>query len=167
MAHSTPKFHVCNTGVHVIISTTPYTLNSYTVPESGLYEITAHASISSGSEGAKTVGILDVKIDTTTTLLVKETIYGESDDFMSLLSGCCVAYINAGSTIYQNVYTTKNEAVFILDGANRITGVQEVTIPDNYSGDTVHAYIGFISEDGVSVSNSKYVGAVQIAEPIR
>jgi hypothetical protein len=61
----------------------------------------------------------------------------------------------------------KNEAVFILDGANRITGVQEVTIPDNYSGDTVHAYIGFISEDGVSVSNSKYVGAVQIAEPIR
>jgi hypothetical protein len=57
----------------------------------------------------------------------------------------------------------KNEAVFILDGVNRVTGVQEVTVPDNYSGDTVHAYIGFISEDGASVSNSKYVGAVQVA----
>lgn len=57
----------------------------------------------------------------------------------------------------------KNEAVFILDGVNRVTGVQEVTVPDNYSGDTVHVYIGFISEDGASVSNSKYVGAVQVA----
>jgi hypothetical protein len=58
---------------------------------------------------------------------------------------------------------TKNEAVFILDGVNRVTGVQEVTVPDNYSGDTVHAYIGFISEDGASVSNSKYVGEVVVA----
>lgn len=57
----------------------------------------------------------------------------------------------------------KNEAVFILDGVTRVTGVQEITVPDNYSGDTVHTYIGFISEDGASVSNSKYLGAVQVA----
>ncbi|NLO03313.1 MAG: hypothetical protein GX126_13515 [Bacteroidales bacterium] len=57
----------------------------------------------------------------------------------------------------------KNEAVTILDGANRVTGVPEVTVPNNYSGDTVQAYIGFISEDGASVANSKFVGAVQVA----
>lgn len=57
----------------------------------------------------------------------------------------------------------KGEAVTILAGATRGTGVQEVTVPNNYSGDTVHAYIGFISADGISVANSKYVGAVTVA----
>jgi len=58
---------------------------------------------------------------------------------------------------------TKNEAVFILDGAVRTAGTQNVDVPANYSGDTIQAFIGFISEDRKEVSNSKFVGAVDIA----
>jgi hypothetical protein len=57
----------------------------------------------------------------------------------------------------------KNEAIFIMDGATRVTGSQELTVPNNYSGDTVHTYIGFISESGASVANSKYAGSVTVA----
>jgi len=57
----------------------------------------------------------------------------------------------------------KNETVFILDGDTRAAGSQDVVVPANYSGDTVQTYVGFISEDGTSVANSKYVGAVQVA----
>lgn len=58
---------------------------------------------------------------------------------------------------------SKNEAVAILNGANRVTGVHEVTVPASYSGDTVHVFIGFTKADGSEVSNSKYVGEVQVA----
>ena len=56
----------------------------------------------------------------------------------------------------------KNEAVVILDGATRLTGSQDVTVPTNYAGDQVEAFIGFISADGLSVANSKYLGQVAV-----
>jgi hypothetical protein len=58
---------------------------------------------------------------------------------------------------------SKNEAIFITDGSNRNTGTQTLTVPDNYSGDTVECFIAFLSEDGSSVSNSKYLGSVVLA----
>jgi hypothetical protein len=42
----------------------------------------------------------------------------------------------------------KKEAVYLTDGAVRTTESQTLTVPDQYSGDTVHAFIAFISEDG-------------------
>jgi hypothetical protein len=57
----------------------------------------------------------------------------------------------------------KKEAVTILDGANRVTGVQEISVPNSFSGDSVQAFIGFIKNDGSEVSNSKYLGEVVVA----
>ena len=57
----------------------------------------------------------------------------------------------------------KDEAVFITEGAARDVGSQNLTVPDSYSGDTVHAYIGFMSVDGIEISNSLYVGSVVVA----
>jgi hypothetical protein len=58
---------------------------------------------------------------------------------------------------------SKNEAVVILDGANRVTGVHEVIVPASYSGDTVHAFVAFAKADGSEVSNSKYLGEVTVS----
>lgn len=57
----------------------------------------------------------------------------------------------------------KGEAVFITEGAARNVGSQTLTVPDSYSGDTVHAFIGFMSVDGIEISNSLYVGSVVVA----
>jgi hypothetical protein len=32
-------------------------------------------------------------------------------------------------------------------------------IPDDYAGDTLHVFIGFISDGGQDVSNSLYIGS--------
>ena len=56
----------------------------------------------------------------------------------------------------------KNEAVYVTDGPERSTGTHTLTVPDNYSGDTVHAFIAFINEEN-EVSNSKYVGEVVVS----
>lgn len=58
---------------------------------------------------------------------------------------------------------TRNEAVFINNGAARSAGTQTLTVPNQYSGDTVHTFIAFISADGKDVSNSRYVGSVVVA----
>jgi hypothetical protein len=43
------------------------------------------------------------------------------------------------------------------------TGVQEITVPNSFTGDTVQAFIGFFKNDGSEVSNSKYLGEVVVA----
>lgn len=58
---------------------------------------------------------------------------------------------------------TKGEAVFVTDGALRTAGTQTLTVPDDFSGDAVECFITFISADGLSVSNSKYVGSITVA----
>jgi len=57
----------------------------------------------------------------------------------------------------------KNEAVYITEGAARSTESQNLTVPNLYSGDTVHAFIAFISEDSKEIANSKFVGSVVVA----
>ncbi|MCL2728360.1 MAG: DUF6266 family protein [Bacteroidales bacterium] len=57
---------------------------------------------------------------------------------------------------------TKSEAVFDTAGATRTDASQSVNTPANWVGDTVHAYMGFISEDGKDVANSVYLGTVTV-----
>jgi len=57
----------------------------------------------------------------------------------------------------------RNEAVYVTDGSARSIGNHTLTVPDQYSGDTVYAFIAFISEDRKEVSNSKYVGELIVA----
>lgn len=56
----------------------------------------------------------------------------------------------------------KKEAVYTTAGATRSSGGQELSIPLNYEGDLLEAFIGFISADNKSVANSVYVGSVLI-----
>lgn len=54
---------------------------------------------------------------------------------------------------------SQKESISLLDGASRIDGTQTVSIPATYSGDTVEVYMAFISEDGIQLSNSVYLGS--------
>jgi hypothetical protein len=55
---------------------------------------------------------------------------------------------------------TLGEATFVVDGAVRTAGTQTLTIPNGYSGDTVHA---FINAEGTEVSNSRHIGTIVVA----
>ncbi len=57
----------------------------------------------------------------------------------------------------------KGEAVTNTAGEERMTGTQTVTLPADWSGDEVHAYLGFISEDSREVANSVYLGTIDVA----
>jgi hypothetical protein len=57
----------------------------------------------------------------------------------------------------------KGEAVTDIAGAERPDCAQKLAVPAEWSGDEVHAYMGFISEDGKEVSNSVYLGNIAIA----
>jgi hypothetical protein len=56
----------------------------------------------------------------------------------------------------------KEESVFTTDGALRSAGEQVVNVPPVFEGDTVHVYLGFISQDGNSISNSVYAGDIVV-----
>ncbi|MCU4155220.1 hypothetical protein J1N10_04490 [Carboxylicivirga sp. A043] len=59
--------------------------------------------------------------------------------------------------------SAKREAIFITEGVSRSTRAQSLTVPNDFSGDSVECFIAFISEDGLSVANSKYLGSVTVA----
>jgi len=56
----------------------------------------------------------------------------------------------------------KGEVVTITAGAARHDCVQNVAVSSEWSGDEVHAYMGFVSENGKEVANSVYLGAVAV-----
>ena len=61
------------------------------------------------------------------------------------------------------VNPAKSEAVFDTAGAERTAGTQTVLLPSDWSGNSVEAYLGFISEDGKEVANSVYLGSIAVA----
>ncbi|MCF8229230.1 MAG: DUF6266 family protein [Bacteroidales bacterium] len=58
---------------------------------------------------------------------------------------------------------TKGYAVYDSAGASRATQAQNLTVPSDFSGDSVEAFIGFVSGDGKEVANSVYIGSVTVA----
>ena len=56
----------------------------------------------------------------------------------------------------------KNEGVFTTTGPARSVGTESISVPSEYTGDSVEVFIGFISEDNSKVSNSSYIGAVTV-----
>ncbi|MCW3785504.1 DUF6266 family protein [Plebeiibacterium sediminum] len=58
---------------------------------------------------------------------------------------------------------SKGVAAYETAGAGRSNTSDSITVPADFSGDTVEVFIGFISEDGKEVSNSAYVGSVTVA----
>jgi hypothetical protein len=57
----------------------------------------------------------------------------------------------------------KTEAVLDTDGATRPDATMSLNVPADWQGNTVHAYIGFVSDDGREVANSVYLGSIIIA----
>ena len=57
----------------------------------------------------------------------------------------------------------KEEALYITDGPSRDSTTADLTIPDDYAGDTVHAYLAFISDEDKDVSDSKYMGSIAVS----
>lgn len=58
---------------------------------------------------------------------------------------------------------TKGYAVYDTAGASRATQSQTLAVPSDFSGDTVQAFIGFVSEDGKEIANSLHIGSVTVA----
>jgi hypothetical protein len=58
---------------------------------------------------------------------------------------------------------TKGYAVYDTAGASRATQSQNLAVPSDFSGDTVQAFIGFVSEDGKEIANSVHIGSVTVA----
>jgi len=58
---------------------------------------------------------------------------------------------------------SKKESIYILDGAQRSTTSQILTLPTSYTGDTIQLFMAFVSESGKIVSNSVYLGSGTVA----
>lgn len=57
----------------------------------------------------------------------------------------------------------KSEAVYGVEGSDRLSLSQSIQLPEEWLGDRVHMYLGFITADGKNVSNSVYVGNIEVA----
>ncbi|WP_019038498.1 DUF6266 family protein [Psychroflexus tropicus] len=58
---------------------------------------------------------------------------------------------------------TKDQAIYDTAGAARSATSQNLAMPNDFIGDDVEAFIGFISDDGKEVSDSIYIGSVTVA----
>jgi len=56
----------------------------------------------------------------------------------------------------------KGEAAYTIQGAPRSAETEELAIPSYWSGDEVHTYLAFISEEGTEVATSTYCGSVAV-----
>lgn len=57
----------------------------------------------------------------------------------------------------------KDRYIFTTEGAARSAGGQNLPVPADFSGDEVHVFIAFVSEDGKAFSSSIYGGTVTVA----
>ncbi len=58
--------------------------------------------------------------------------------------------------------TTKGQAIFKTNGAERSAGTDVLTVPDSWLDDEVELYLGFVSKDGSLVATSAYLGRIMI-----
>ena len=54
---------------------------------------------------------------------------------------------------------SKGQTVFEIAATTRSSQSVVLPLPSNWLGDTIHLYLGFISEDGMEVANSVYIGS--------
>ncbi|MDF3079289.1 MAG: hypothetical protein K0S09_3178 [Sphingobacteriaceae bacterium] len=56
----------------------------------------------------------------------------------------------------------KNQYVFTMDAAARAAAAETLLLPAEFSGDTVHTWMAFVSADGKNFSTSVYLGTIAI-----
>lgn len=59
--------------------------------------------------------------------------------------------------------TARRESVFTVSGPARSATTSNLVVPNEYEGEEVEVFLGFVSEDGSKVSNSTYLGSVTVA----
>lgn len=77
---------------------------------------------------------------------------------------------NSGSTMANTtdkalivIYNeAKSEAIYEMAGSDRISLSHSMQLPEDWVGERVHAFLGFITEDGKNVANSIYVGVYEV-----
>jgi len=114
----------------------------------------------------------DFQIEASKLLVSRGSLTGVTNAFVSFSSGQIEFQWedNSGVGTAQGtdkalvaiVNLAKGEAVTITAGAARRDCVQNVSVPSGWSGDEVHTYMGFVSENGKEVANSVYLGAVAV-----
>lgn len=57
----------------------------------------------------------------------------------------------------------KNISVYLTSGAVRSDGAATLNLPNDFSGDDVEVYLGFMSGDATDVANSVHLGTVTVA----
>lgn len=58
----------------------------------------------------------------------------------------------------------KGESMYIDNAVTRSQGESYISVPALWEGDTIECYLSFLSEDGKELSNSKYMGNIEITE---
>jgi len=132
-----------------------------------------NAAMSYNIKNAITGSYPSYSVDLSNALISRGKLAGAlNPDAVSSTPGT-VTFTWDDNSVYGNAHTTdksmlvvynpdKKDAIFVIDGADRSTGTDDLTIPTEYMSDTLHAFIAFIREDGRRVSNSTYIGTVSI-----
>lgn len=133
-----------------------------------------NSAMSFNLNNAVTGSYPDYNIDYQTALLSRGALASTLNGSASSIAAGSVSFTWDDNSDESNSFATdkamiliynssRKEAVFVIGGNARTSGSQDLTIPDSYSGDTVEAYIAFVTADGKSVSNSKHIGSIVIS----
>jgi hypothetical protein len=106
----------------------------------------------------------DIKIDV---LLENETVWLTQEQMATLFGkGRSIITEHIGN-IFKEGELDENVVIRKIRHTTQHVAIaaksQSLAVPDSYSGDTVHAFMGFITADGKEISNSKYVGSLIVA----
>lgn len=114
----------------------------------------------------------DFTIDYSKALLSKGTLKGVSNGSFDVTIGTQINLnwtnnsdelnANPDDRIFVSVYNPDKKESFIDLGGTRLVGSTIKALPGNFSGDLVHVFTSFVSEDG-NISNSSYLGSGTVA----
>ena len=132
-----------------------------------------NAAMSYNVSNAVTGTFPDFEMDYPNALVSKGSLLGAEDASATTAAGS-ISFAWTDNSEVSNALSTdkamplafnisKGQAVFKTNGAERSTEADTLTIPANWSGDDVEVYLGFVSNDGLLVASSVYLGQKTIA----
>jgi hypothetical protein len=132
-----------------------------------------NAAMSYNVSNAVTGTFPDFEMDYPNALVSKGSLLGAEDASATAAAGS-ISFAWTDNSEVSNALATdkamplafnisKGQAVFKTNGAERSTEADTLTIPANWSGDDVEVYLGFVSNDGLLVASSVYLGQKTIA----
>ena len=133
-----------------------------------------NAAMSHALNNAVTGAYPDWELDHSKILISSGTLYGVENGMVGYtasprtLNFAWDANMGVGDakwdddTIIAVVNPAKNDAIQAVGTTTRTQGICSLPVHFSWIGDTVYVYLGFISKDGKHVSNSSFLGAIEI-----